>query len=87
MRTMKPINNLSANMTRTLLLILGIVVAALLTLNSGLIGDASSFLSTFRPNTALIEDNQQPDRIEQLKVIISAGKTFFSEINQLLKTI
>ena len=84
---MKSTNNLSANVTRTLLLILGIVVAVLLTLNSGLLGDASSFLSTFKPSTALIEENQQPDRLEQLKVIVSAGKSFFTEIHHLLKTI
>lgn len=84
---MKTSKNLSVNTTRTLLLILGIVVALLLTFSSGLLGDASSSLPIFRHSTALMEENQQPDRIEQLKMIFSASKSFLTEIQRLLKTI
>ena len=86
-KTMKSTSNLSVNLTRTLLLILGIVVALLLSINSGLFGEVTSFLTSFQIFTAETQEDLQPDRLEQFKQVVAIGQNIYQEINQILKSI
>jgi hypothetical protein len=76
---MKPTKYLSINMTRTIILILGIIVALLLTFNSGLIGDSSTFTSSFQRLFAdtRVGSSQFPDQLQKVKYYIQAGKNVY----------
>lgn len=67
------------NITRTIILILGIVVAVLLTLNSGLVGEVPTLTSGLPQlfADAQIEDHNEPGRIEQVKSAMIAGKNLY----------
>lgn len=83
---MKSTHNLSANLTKTLLIILGIVVAVLLTFNSGMIGETSALTGGFRFFTTEAEATTSVDRIEQMKQMISMGRDLYQEVSQLLES-
>jgi hypothetical protein len=80
----KSTNNLSANLTKTLLIILGIVVAVLLTLNSGMMGDAASLTSGFQFLTADNLETSQSVRIDQLQHIVTVGKEIYQHVSEIL---
>lgn len=78
---MKPTNNLTVSISRTIILLLGIAVAILLTLNSGVIGDMPTLTSGF---PRFFAENQPDDfstmeKVEQAKSMIIAGKNLYQQ--------
>jgi hypothetical protein len=84
---MRSTKYLTVNVTKTLLIILGIVVAVLLTLNSSMMGDAASLTSGFDLTTADNTDLSHPDRLEQLQQIVTVSKDIYYRVSELLQNI
>jgi hypothetical protein len=81
---MKSTKSINTNLTRTLLIILGIMVALLLTFNSGLIGESASLSSGFRIFMTKAETVSTTSQIEQMKHLVAFGKDIYFQIDEFI---
>ena len=83
---MKSTKTIAINLTRTILLVLGILVAILLTLTSGLIGEVPTLTSGF-PDLLAFADQGETTEIDSLQLIrqfVKAGVNIFQHISELI---